>query len=421
VVCAALFVAATFFDWVSLLPFRLLDNPATILGLLLAFGYVGLRARYAPFFRMPASLALLYLGATIVSVVVGGEGFEPGWGTRELPFYFQFFQAGILFLIFVDVLRDRRAVVGVVVVFFVACTAMSVLAHLGFDPNVGGGRSYVRVGVKGLNLNEQALRYGLCLLGVFGWSVLRWPRFRLREWVLLACSASMLVALVRTGSRGGLAMLLFGLVLGTLLLLRRARALAYVTLVPVLIASVAYTIFSSPLVRQRIAEVERGRTGLRVELTQSSWEMFKQKPVFGWGTRYVEELGGFVGVERRIAAHNTYMQILLSFGLVGFIPWLLLVGVPGWWLWRWRRHPIVTMVLVVYASALLFALAGNQGYDKVFWILVAFAAVTPALVGAPVATPARARVDAFASPRSRRGGQLPSPVSTSGYYRAPRV
>jgi len=106
---------------------------------------------------------------------------------------------------------------------------------------------------------------------------------------------------------------------------------------------------------------------------------------------------------------------------VGFIPWLLLVGVPGWWLWRWRRHPIVTMVLVVYASALLFALAGNQGYDKVFWILVAFAAVTPALVGAPVATPARARVDAFASPRSRRGGQLPSPVSTSGYYRAPRV
>jgi len=138
-----MFVGATFFDWLILLPYRLLDNPATILGLLLAFGYVGFRARYLPFLRKPASFALFYLGATVVSLVAGSESFALGWAAAELPGFFQFFQAGILFLIFVDILRDRRAVVGVVVVFFVACTAMSVLAHFGFDPNVGGGvRTY---------------------------------------------------------------------------------------------------------------------------------------------------------------------------------------------------------------------------------------------------------------------------------------
>ena len=61
---------------------------------------------------------------------------------------------------------------------------------------------------------------------------------------------------------------------------------------------------------------------------QAAWEMFRQKPLAGWGTIQVQaELAGqirnFRGEE--FAVHNTYLQILVEQGLVGFLlyGWLL--------------------------------------------------------------------------------------------------
>jgi O-antigen ligase len=63
----------------------------------------------------------------------------------------------------------------------------------------------------------------------------------------------------------------------------------------------------------------------RVHIWKSAWEVVKQNPIFGVGTGDVNgelknafaQNGYTIGVERGYNAHNTYLQILCSFGIIG--------------------------------------------------------------------------------------------------------
>lgn len=403
VVCAVLFVPATFLDRLVVFPFRMLDNPATILGLLMAGFFAVSWLRRMRLFRGPAGLAFLFLAGATAAWLAGGQG-SPGALSGNFPFYFQYVQVFGLFLIFIDTCRDLRALRGVAIAMFISCSLMSLLANLGFATVLVESHDYARSGVGALNLNLQAFLYALCLIGFFGWCLARWPRLGLREWVMTACSVSMLVAAVRTGSRGGLVMLLLGLALALLLFLGRRRMLVYFTLVPLVLTGVFYIVSTSNVVQARYAHTLQGDTGMRMELTESGWRMFLQKPGFGWGAGYAEAMGDFVGRGRRMAVHNTYLQILVSFGLIGFLPWFSLLVFIGYRLWCLRRLPLVKIGLVLYLSTLVFSLVGNNGYSKVFWILLALLGVLPELVRAPALAPSQV-------PHAARVRQLPGRVS----------
>ena len=55
-----------------------------------------------------------------------------------------------------------------------------------------------------------------------------------------------------------------------------------------------------------------GSTPVRIRMVVHGWEMFKQKPFFGWGHAAFTDVGGF-----GFYAHNDYIELLVSLGLVG--------------------------------------------------------------------------------------------------------
>ena len=54
---------------------------------------------------------------------------------------------------------------------------------------------------------------------------------------------------------------------------------------------------------------------IRAEMIEKAMEMFKEKPLLGWGIDGFERYGGFQGAY----SHNNYTETLVSFGLVGFV------------------------------------------------------------------------------------------------------
>jgi O-antigen ligase len=388
-----LFVPATFLDRFVVSPFRMVDNMSSILGLLMVAGFSASRLRRMRSFSGPAGLALLYLVGATSAWLAGGLVSPGGSISRNFPSFLQYFQVVVLFLIFFDTCRDSRTLKGVAIAMFVSCSVMSVLANLGLASVLVESEDFARAGVGALNLNQQAFLYALCLISFFGWCLVRWPRFSWREWVMLGCSSSMLMACVRTGSRGGLVMLIVGLGLASLFFLSPSKMPAYLTLVPLALAGVLGTVVTSEVVQARYAQTLAGNTGMRVELSQSGWQMFLQKPGVGWGAGYSEAMGDFLGRSRKIAVHNTYLQVLVSFGLIGFAPWLLLLLLIGWRLWRSRQHRMVKIGLVLFLSTLVFSLVGNNGYSKVFWMLLALLGALPELTRATMPTHSQARLE----------------------------
>jgi len=83
---------------------------------------------------------------------------------------------------------------------------------------------------------------------------------------------------------------------------------------------------------------ERGPVDFRKASYAGGWEMFLEKPLTGWGFhRMPAELPRFVSGydEKVLYPHNTYLELLVEHGLLGFALYLWLM----WELWKLRRVP----------------------------------------------------------------------------------
>jgi O-antigen ligase len=116
--------------------------------------------------------------------------------------------------------------------------------------------------------------------------------------------------------------------------------------------------------------------GSRDRLAEAAVVLARRHPLIGVGPGYAKELGRIMGWGR-IAAHNTYLQVILSFGLLGFLPFLggftmILRGA-----WRVRGSPWGGIWFAILAMTFAFAIVGNMGYNKSFWIILALGANAP--------------------------------------------
>jgi len=170
---------------------------------------------------------------------------------------------------------------------------------------------------------------------------------------------------------------------------------------------------SSEVIWVRIFEetLEQRRLGARDELALESAMMLLERPLTGWGTKYVDELGARTG-RVRISAHNTYLQVATSFGMLGLISWLLGLGATGWRLWRQRKDFWAAILLAIFCALLVAMVPGNYAYGRFAWIFLAVAGATPfqavnshlrtrpiakRLTGAPA--PARGRLKSYGATR----------------------
>jgi len=213
----------------------------------------------------------------------------------------------------------------------------------------------------GFQLILAALFLGTCLLGLLmyaprliGQKTFCWPWF-LRLFVWLGLVLLVTYALILTQTRT--VWLALALILPLLILLRYRDAITDMLkgkrktefVVGVLIIAIVSGILliKQSTMNERVEQIKddgwaimtlqfdkvdtsSGSLGLRLSMYQKGYEMWLQRPLFGWGVAGVNNEYFYTNVDHELAAmshlHNTYSEPLVRFGLVGGIILLALVG-----------------------------------------------------------------------------------------------
>ncbi len=206
------------------------------------------------------------------------------------------------------------------------------------------------------------------------WRLVVWP-----------CVALLGLSMVLTGSRGALVALSAGLM--TFLLREstwRGRSRNAIIIFLALGLCVRLSMRSEMAFKRWQATIEKGYYGRRDELVHATFQMFEEKPLFGWGpVRHLYVLGkrlnkGFTDT------HNLYFWILTEVGLVGAIPFFAGMGLALQAAWRGRAGPRSILPLALMVCWLTMNLTATYHNRKLHWLILAYALTSPiALVVAP--------------------------------------
>lgn len=119
----------------------------------------------------------------------------------------------------------------------------------------------------------------------------------------------------------------------------------------------------------------------RRELWRLGVTLFRENPISGVGLRKFEtESASRFNQSQGFTPHSAYVQVLAETGLLGAVPFAILLGHVGWVLLRTRkalpRH--LNVWRAIFAGAFVgmafFTIFGSSQYVRFFWIPVAFAA-----------------------------------------------
>jgi len=325
----------------------------------------------------------------------------------ELIAYFTYVQLFVMFLIFRDVTRDPRAYKGVLGVFLLTYIPGAVLTVFNLSLVTEAGQEEGRLGLAGINLNMLAFVYSVIAVCIVTWLFATTRPFSKRGIAAIAAAGFLVIAIGRTGSRGGAIALVIGLLITTMLNVRAKRIPAYLLLVPIIVGGTAYFLGTEEVLVSRLnATLSAGDTGARGEIVESGIRLALERPLIGFGTTYGMELSRAVGYDYLIAAHNIYLQIFLSFGMIGFVPFFVgLASVVGV-VWRLRDSVWGSMWLAVLMMTLVFGVVGHFADAKYFWIMIALAANAGVMVQS---TPSWATMQGNMRRISRRGRELSVP------------
>ena len=121
---------------------------------------------------------------------------------------------------------------------------------------------------------------------------------------------------------------------------------------------------------------------VRREFWGLGFTLFRENPISGVGLRkFQTESVAEASFQSVGDPHSAYVQVLAETGLLGTVPFAVLLGYVGWILLRNRKT--LPMHLIVWKAAfagaffgmLVYSIFGTAQYARFFWIPVAFAAL----------------------------------------------
>ena len=182
--------------------------------------------------------------------------------------------------------------------------------------------SSVRMGEHfGVNPNTIGYMFSIAVI------IILYLFFENRNWLLFFPFMVFLIFSLLSGSRSVFILLSVGCVALVLLYQKTLKRAFFAALVAVLavIVCVILIITIEPLYRvigKRFVDMlmQLGGAGtdestsIRMGMVINGFEMFKQKPLFGWGLGAFTDLGGY-----EMYAHNNYVELLVAVGLFGTI------------------------------------------------------------------------------------------------------
>jgi O-antigen ligase len=275
-------------------------------------------------------------------------------------------------------MRDRRVAERALLALAAACALLALLQVTGLASRATDvGARVERVTAFGFHPNNLARILTLGLLALVGLTYGRARSFF--QPVFLAWPAVGLVgvALIQTGSRGGLLALGVGL---TTLVLRggswRTKLLNALGLL-VVGAFFAVAASQSEIMRERFERtVEEGDLARREQIYPSAWAMFRERPLAGWGpVASTHELGSRLGhpEEDTKNPHNLILYALVSSGVAGSLPLLFGMALAAWAAWRSRKGAHGVLPLALVAAVLIANMSGLWLFNKLHWLVMAYA------------------------------------------------
>jgi putative inorganic carbon (HCO3(-)) transporter len=228
----------------------------------------------------------------------------------------------------------------------------------------------------------QALANGLSLnlLGLIALDAFR--RGRLRGFWAITLLVSLPLAILATKTRAVWLTLAFSFIWMVIRAgdgRQRTATLALACIASVSVPAVFFCGFQDQCFGERLQD--EGSIDFRLAAYQAAWGMFLQKPLAGWGitqtqVALADQISDFRG--ESFAVHNTYLQILVEQGIVGFVfyAWLL------WSLFRLGRlevrarddlvgsvHALWPILLTVYLVNAMFAVMNYQFVNSLLFTL----------------------------------------------------
>lgn len=315
----------------------------------------------------------VYLLTFLLSIVAAGEH------VPEAMSEFVIVLQGVLVLLAAgSLMREETIATRAVTVLVAACTVRAALPLLGLARTTSavwtGGE---RVSALGQNANSAAMILAAGLIALIGLAYGHRNR-SLPRLILTGILGTLLgFAILETGSRGGLAAALGGVLVFALAADSIRARLRNATIGALAICLLVLGTLHLPMMKNRLEDsMKNGNLAGRELLYPALWTMFLEKPVLGWGpvTNTHEVALRIAERERRLrAAHNIVLELLTATGLVGAVPFLV-----GAWLcfqnaWRARRGAHGVLPLALLCSVLISNMSGDWIASKLIWLVLGYA------------------------------------------------
>lgn len=277
----------------------------------------------------------------------------------------------ILLLISYNLMRSERVKKGALLALALSGIALAILQALGLTSSE---MSQERMSAFGENPNALASVLSLGLLALVGLAYGRKEMDKKLQVVAWLGSLFLLVAIVRTGSRGDVLALIVSLF--TLAIKPNSvwTNVKMALTVAVVVSSLAIASYQIDAVRERWESTYyEGDVAGRDDIFAAASEMFLERPVIGWGpVSHYYELGARLGKLTR-DEHDAYLWLLLEVGLLGALPFF--AGL--WFCWRsaWKGRGNVQGA-VPFAMLFYFIVVNIKGtwlLAKLFWLVIAYA------------------------------------------------
>jgi O-antigen ligase len=272
-----------------------------------------------------------------------------------------------------NLMRDRAVLRGVIITFAFAVAVRAGMQLLGIGATARevwtGG---MRVTAFGQNPNWSAivLSAGAVTLLSLRPRVLTWPLGALTG-----------LAIIQTGSRGGLVALAFGLLIWAVGLGRTTAARIWGLCIGVLaLGVVAFGVLKSDMMRVRLqAAAEEGSLAGRERIYPAVIGMISERPLLGWGPIENQfEIAARIGEEKKDKrdAHNIVFDLMSSTGFLGTLPFFIGLGLCVASAWRARQGPCGMLPFAMLMTALMGCVSGTWIASKVLWLAFAIALAT---------------------------------------------
>jgi O-antigen ligase len=315
-----------------------------------------------PRFNTLHTFFFFYLFWSSLSYIWTTTPADTAWRLFLLNFYFM-----IMVIIYWYSIDSKEKLNQAYFAVFIAIFFLARVVDYNFGMGIqeGGGESG-RYTAYDIGANEMAITLGFGMTFALYLSSLYkkiWLRLLILGTIPIFISSSFL-----TGSRMGFVILLIGLIYAVLQI-SRMQIFEKIVVSLVFIAAIASVIRNIPSdLKQRVFSTwhnaSTGNFNEREVIWQIGFDGFKDQPLIGRGVDSFTRMSNNAHMD--LEAHNTYISILVEYGMIGFFIYLLLIGGLFFFIMRLKGadkyFPLILMVQLLFAQ-----LTTNLQDNTILW------------------------------------------------------